>query len=1039
MATEPLQRSDPLSSVLSFFVGCAGLALSLADYFRSREVPPPDPAVLADELCRSVRLQWTDEARSRRLNDPRVLPLAWASTRRRVADRSEILIPADRTTATALPAFARRPRVVRQRLDGRLGSSFDAACAALANGYRGIPSRRLLLLGEPGAGKSALALMVTLGLTAENHRTAGGPVPVLLSVGSWDPVLESLDEWMVRRLADMYYSGRCGTPRLLLDQGLLIPVLDGLDEIPEVARRGAVRGVNGVLGCDRPVIVTCRSEEYEDVVKDGAPRLRGAPVIEIAPVAPDDAIAYLSDVTWPEETDWTPVYEALRERPGSAVAEALSTPLMVSLARMAFERTAWEGAGDSPAVLVDETRLDSRHAVEDYVTAKFVDSWRSGQAPAAADAAARSRRRNGGGREREWLTYLALYLHRHRERDLVWWRMPERLLSAWAGPSVALVGGLLLTVTVTALLTPEGTPTDPEEASAVRQSSLGSGMAVGAGFLILAMVVWWISSGRAPGRISLRAPGTLGRLRAGFRSGWSFTALPAGCVLAGTAAVALTGSNAREGVDTLLPAVGYVWTTVMAAAIGLSAHEWLSAAPVTAISSHPASSLRDDRRSALAGAAACGLAAGLTVFPLLVAYMVVLDLITSVATGLRGEPSLTELVLLHAQQVAASFGGYYEGRWHWAPFVYGSMLTCCCIGLLALLPRAWTRFLIFRIAAAATHNLPWRLMDFLERAHRGGILRHTGGHYQFRHIKIQDALSQGCTAAGPVTVPARATGAGSRTKLYCLLGATVLISTTTLAVHSTYPRDTSYLRFVPQHHVTVMKFVGTRLVMGDGRDTEVWDSVTGDPLPMADTPATHRARLRGHLPEEIVAHALSLDGHVVRGPGEAVTWIGKRPRLAFAPCRGPLEVWEAFPRDLVYREVKPSSHIRCHGVMAVSEDFGAVAGEGEDYSGSMNIRKIGDARVIHLEESLWPGQYPESAAFSPDGTYLAVGLSSGGLRIIDTSTRTRTRIGSATGHRATATALAFNADASRVAAYANGEVRIWDRHEWFKQSRIVAP
>ncbi|MEU3619780.1 WD40 repeat domain-containing protein [Streptomyces sp. NPDC006872] len=56
-----------------------------------------------------------------------------------------------------------------------------------------------------------------------------------------------------------------------------------------------------------------------------------------------------------------------------------------------------------------------------------------------------------------------------------------------------------------------------------------------------------------------------------------------------------------------------------------------------------------------------------------------------------------------------------------------------------------------------------------------------------------------------------------------------------------------------------------------------------------------------------------------------------------------------------------------------------------------------------------------------------MGVSSGALHIVDASTRTSTRIGSVTGHRSTVTALAFSADASRIAAYADGEVRIWDK------------
>ncbi|MFI0979913.1 hypothetical protein ACH4SP_23280 [Streptomyces sp. NPDC021093] len=1033
MVGAELERSDPLSSVLSFFVGCGGLALSVADYFRGRESAPPDPAALADELCRSVEAQWTAEARSRRLDDPRVLPLAWSTSRRRVGDRAAMLIPTGSSHAPAVPATVRPARVVRQRLDGRLHGSFGTACAALAGGYRDTPGRRLLLLGEPGAGKSALALMVTVGLAKEEHRAAGGPVPVLLAVASWDSVVEPLDDWMVRRLADMYYAGRSATPRLLLDQGLLVPVLDGLDEIPEAARRRAVRGLNRALGCDRPVIVTCRSQEYEDVVKDGAPRLRGTPVVEIAPVAPRDAIAYLSDVVWPERTDWEPVYRALRERPDSAVAQALSTPLMVSLARLAYERN-----GEDPGVLADETRLDSRYAVEDHVTAGFVASWQSPQS-----------RRVAGGREREWLSTLALYLHRHRERDLVWWRMPERLLSVWAGPTVALVCGLVLTVVAVALRI-GWTPDLPDGAQAARQQSLEASLAVGAVAVLLAMVVWWISSGRPPGRLSLRAPGTAGRLRKGFRSGWSLTALPAGCVLVGTVAVLAAGGAGKDGVDTLLLVSGPVWTVVLATSIGLAAHEWLNAAPVTAVSAHPASSLRDDRNSALIGAAACGLGAGLSVFPLMVSYRVILDLIAVVATGPHGEPPLTDLVLLHMRSVAAVFEGYADGQWHWPPFVRLGVLTCGCIGLLALLPRAWTRFLVFRIASATTRRLPWRLMGFLEEAHRGGILRYAGGHYQFRHIRLQDALAQdlspeGPAASGPAGVPGAGRRIGRRIKRHHLLGALALVCAVGLAVRWAYPEDTSRLRLTPQHPVTVMKFMGSTLVTGDGLHTEAWDGTSGKPLPVTASLASHRAGVSGRLLKDLLPKGVDGPGAYERTdvlpvggfreiplttdsgrglPSVSVTWIGGRPRLALKACSGPLEVWEILPGKRVYREPSSPVDTDCHEISVLSDDLRTVAGAGSFDRSFVQVRRVGEPRARTLREGPWGEGSITSAALSPDGARLAVGEVSGALHLIDTATLAS--IGSLTGHRREITALAFNADGSRIAAYADGgEVRVW--------------
>jgi hypothetical protein len=82
-------------------------------------------------------------------------------------------------------------RVLRMRLDGWLNGRFEEVIAQLAAGYARVPNRRLVVIGEPGSGKTVLAILLTLGLLRVCE--SGGPVPVLLPVSSWDPVRERLD------------------------------------------------------------------------------------------------------------------------------------------------------------------------------------------------------------------------------------------------------------------------------------------------------------------------------------------------------------------------------------------------------------------------------------------------------------------------------------------------------------------------------------------------------------------------------------------------------------------------------------------------------------------------------------------------------------------------------------------------------------------------------------------------------------------------------------------------------------------------------
>ena len=64
------------------------------------------------------------------------------------------------------------------------------------------------------------------------------------------------------------------------------------------------------------------------------------------------------------------------------------------------------------------------------------------------------------------------------------------------------------------------------------------------------------------------------------------------------------------------------------------------------------------------------------------------------------------------------------------------------VGLaVAGLGLAWPQWLIARGWLAFRGRLPFRLMAFLDDAHRRGVLRQAGPFYQFRHIELQHHLA----------------------------------------------------------------------------------------------------------------------------------------------------------------------------------------------------------------------------------------------------------------------------------------------------------
>src|SRR5262249_50281516 len=185
---------------------------------RRRYDPVPLNHAVAD-LAEAVHRQWSDEAAVRILYRPQPLNLQWATTARPVAS----------PPAAVLGGSAVGGRPIGIHLRGRLDDIVDT--------FLQLPRRQLVVLGEPGSGKTVLAILFTLGLL-EHRRQHGGPVPVLLSLSSWDPRAEHLHTWLATRLireypalANISVFGRGAALRLVCD-GKILPVLDGLDEMP---------------------------------------------------------------------------------------------------------------------------------------------------------------------------------------------------------------------------------------------------------------------------------------------------------------------------------------------------------------------------------------------------------------------------------------------------------------------------------------------------------------------------------------------------------------------------------------------------------------------------------------------------------------------------------------------------------------------------------------------------------------------------------------------------------------------------------------
>lgn len=406
---------------------------------RSRTDEPPqrsgvDPEleVVTGQLAQAVLDPRRREDQFRRIHDPVALPVCWHHA-------PEVLI--DHWANIHRAPAGVRPGPVP--VAGELGQ--------ISAVYQRIPSGRLIILGPAGAGKTVVAARLAIDLLAV--RRPGAPVPVIVSIGSWNPSTTALADWLVAQLVRDHPGLAVARPgggslaAALIDAGLILPILDGYDEIAVGLRRAALQRLNTMP--DTPLVVTSRTAEYAAAVA-GADVLTAAAGIEIDPVSLDDLVDYLPRTTRRSTIHnghatglWTPVLTRLRgpstDPANVALREALSTPLMVYLARTVYS----DAPEHDPADLLDTARFPTSAAVEEHLIASFVPAVYR-HPPATGD------RHWDPEDARHWLGYLARHLDTLGTRDLAWWQLRDTVPRTIRMLAFGLLG--LLTFALTAVL-----------------------------------------------------------------------------------------------------------------------------------------------------------------------------------------------------------------------------------------------------------------------------------------------------------------------------------------------------------------------------------------------------------------------------------------------------------------------------------------------------------------------------------------------------------------------------------------------------------
>jgi hypothetical protein len=382
----------------------------------------------ADRLAEQTLEGWSRQVLQRGIQFPAPVRVRWRWAADDIALPRQDLVaaPSLPTDPGTLPSGAESLGAGQVLNSGLVTRLHDEVYARLHHG-------RLVVIGGPGVGKTGAMILLLLEALRYRDRMSETvrtdvPVPVWLTLGSWDPSVEGLREWVTATISrdHPYLRATDFGPDVvaqLFDTGRIALFLDGLDEMPEILRGKAVERLTAEAA-GRRVVITSRPDEFRKTINLGRRQLPYTAVIELRPVAPKAAARYLLEgQIGTARQGWQSVADHLLADPDGVLARTLNTPLTLSLARAAY-------TSDDPRGLLTRTPADEHdlrvHLLDQILVAAYPDPGERGHAT-------------------HWLGWLAHKMATQPNgpiRELRWWQVPTWIPRWQVGLAGALLGGL---------------------------------------------------------------------------------------------------------------------------------------------------------------------------------------------------------------------------------------------------------------------------------------------------------------------------------------------------------------------------------------------------------------------------------------------------------------------------------------------------------------------------------------------------------------------------------------------------------------------
>lgn len=217
------------------------------------------------------------------------------------------------------------PEDVTARTDLKIGEIFSES------------NRSLLILGNPGAGKTTTLLELTRDLAAVAERDASHAVPVVLHLSTWNDPTESLESWIEAELSAKYQIPR-RVASYWLEQRRLIFLLDGLDEVRSDILSMCIENINNFIDQSNPpgMAVACRATDYTTQPN----KLKLTAAVELKSLSSAQILSSIDR----SDTSNTSLGLALQKH--EALRDLARSPLMLGVIKLTYKESSDESSID---------------------------------------------------------------------------------------------------------------------------------------------------------------------------------------------------------------------------------------------------------------------------------------------------------------------------------------------------------------------------------------------------------------------------------------------------------------------------------------------------------------------------------------------------------------------------------------------------------------------------------------------------------------------------------------------------------------------